>query len=513
MPRVFRGRPILTEAEVNLSGGLNISADASQLAPNQVRQAANCRLTVFGGLLKRLGSQQLHASAIGSGNPVRGGFGWLKDDGSQQLLAVSNATLHTASYNIPTTFASASATAFASASVYPSFAAFRDASQLCVYIADGGKILKWDGTTLARSTVTPNVSQVWVYNQRLYGCSGTDTNLLVSGLNDGDDLGDPTQDGAIVPIRTFGESALLGGIALGASNLLFHRNGISRWTGVTQDDIAVQAGTLGVSPDTGTINIRSVVATETEAYFLSDRGFYAVNAYGIRRISTNLDPDIFLFFSNAANLCAVHNRLYREIAFYLPDIGFYVFNYQLQAWTGPWNAGYISPITHSCWQAVNTSGQPIVLVGGATGFVKQMDTAQQYTDNVTSAGTAGATVTMICQFRRFFFGNPPTDKSLRFLYILAALNGSNNAGLAWATNTGAGSQTLSAQGGPIWDTPSMVWDAFTWDFGDAQEQRVQASGRGFYVDLTFTDASTITTPVVSQVRADVFDYGVAHEYN
>lgn len=502
---------MLSETQTRLDGGLNISADSSQLAINQVRRADNSRLTVFGGMLKRLGSQNIHASAIGSGNPVRGGTAWLKDDGSQQLLAVSDATLYTASYNVPATIASASATALSSASVYPSFAAFRDATQEVVYIADGGKLLKWNGTTLSRSTSTPNVSHVWVYNQRLYGCSGTDAILLASGLNDGDDLGVTSGNGVQVPIRTFGESSLLGGRALGASNLLFHAGGISRFTGVTQDDIAVQGGTLGVSPDTGTINIRSIVTTETEGFFLSDRGFYAVNAYGIRRISPTLDPDIFGLFTNAANLCVVHNKFYREVAWYLPDVGFYVFNYQVQAWTGPWNAGYISPITHSAWAAEDSQGTPIVLVGTANGFVKQMD-AQYKTDNVTSAGVAGSTVTQAIQFRRFFFGNPPSDKAMRFFYILAALDGSSNAGLSWTTNTISGSASLSAQGGPVWDTPSMVWDSFIWDVGDGQEQRVQADGRGFYVDLTFTDVSTTSLPLVSQIRADAFDYGLGHEY-
>ncbi len=511
-PRVFRGRAVLTDGQFRCDGGLNISADASQLQPNQVRRAENCRLTVFGGILKRLGSQNIHASAIGTGNPVLGGVGWLKDDGTQQILAVSNARLHTAAYAVPATFGAISSPTLTSNSVYPSFAPFRDASQEVVYIADGGKLLKWDGTTLARSTVTPNVSRVWTYNQRLYGCAGTDAVLLVSGLNDGDDLGNTSGEGAQIPIRTFGESEIVGGVALGPANLIFHTGGISQFTGVTQDDIAVQAGTIGRSPDVGTVNPASICATETEAYFLSDRGFYAVNAYGVRRISTNLDPDILLLFSLAANLFAVHNKYYREIEFYLPDVGFYSYNYQLQAWTGPWNGGYISPLTHSAWPAVDTDGTPIVLVGGATGFVKQMDMANIYKDNVLSAGTGGTAVTEVVQFRRLFFGNPASSKALRFAYLLAALGGTSNAGLGWATAADSGSQTLSASGGAIWDTPSMVWDAFTWDQHDAQEQRVQLNGRGPYVDFTFTDSGALALPLVSQVRSDAFDYGVAHEY-
>lgn len=511
--RSVPSRRLVADQQSVLSGGLNISADSSQLAPNQVRRAQNARLTVFGGLQKRLGSQYIHASAVGSGNAVRGGFHWKKDDGTTQELSVANGTLNYGTYGIPMTWTNVASPTLASASVYPVFAAFRDATQEVVYIADGGKLLKWDGATLTRSATTPNVSYVWVYNQRLYGCSQLDAILLASGLNDGDDLGYTSGEGVQVPIRTFGESVVLGGAALGVSNLIFHSDGISVWTGVTQDDIAIQAGTLGLSPDVGTINAKSIVATETEVYFLSDRGFYAANAAGIRRISTNLDPDIFALFTNAANLAAVNNRFYREIEFYLPDAGFYSFNYQLQAWTGPWNGGYLTPATHSCWESEDSDGTPIVLVGTSTGFVKQMDVSNIYKDNVLSDGTSGTAVEMICQFRRFFFGNPPTDKALRFAYLLVALNGSTSAGLSWITATSAGSFTLTQSGGVLWGTPSMVWGAFVWGSGDAQEYRVQLAGRGAYVDFTFTEGGTNTPPLISALRCEAYDYGQAHEYS
>lgn len=507
------GRRVVADGQTNVSGGINISADSSQLRPDQIRRAQNARLTVFGGLLKRLGSQYLHADEIGGGEPVRAGFAWEKDDGTQQLLAVSNGLLNYGTYGVPMTWTEVASPGFISASAYPVFAAFRDDSQEVVYIADGGKLLKWDGATLERSMTSPDVSYIWVYNQRLYGCSGDDAILLASGLNNGDDLGYTSGEGVQVPIRTFGESTVVGGVALGVSNLIFHSGGISVWTGVTQDDIAVQAGTLGLSPDIGTINAKSIVATETEVYFLSDRGFYAANSAGLRRISTTLDPDIFALFSNAANLCAADNHFYREIEYYLPDVGFYSFNYQLQAWTGPWNGGYVSPVTHSCWQAKDSDGTPIVLVGTSTGFIKQMDVDDIYQDNVLSDGTGGSAITMICQFRRQFFGNPPSDKALRFAYLLIALNGSTNCGLSWNTATASGSFTLSQTGGVIWGTPSMIWGSFVWGSGDAQEYRIQLDGRGSYVDFTLTESGTNTPPLISALRCDAYDYGQAHEYH
>lgn len=515
-PRERRGsvsRPIIRDAQSILSGGINISADPSQLAPNQIRRGENARLTVFGGVQKRLGSRNIHASAIGSGNPVRQIFSWIKDDGTQQLLAVSNGKLHYGTYGVPMTWTQVASPSISSASVYPSFASFRDASAEVVYIADGGKLLKWDGATLARSSTTPNVSHVWVYNQRLYGAVGNDTILLASGLNDGDELGVTSGEGVQAPIRTFGESSLVNGVALGASNLLFHQGGISRWQGVTQEDIAIEAGTLGVSPDVGTIIPNSIVATETEVFFLSNRGFYASDGFGVRSISNTLDPDILELFTLSDNLCGVHNEFYREVAWYLPNTGFYVYNYAVGAWTGPWNDGYVSPITHSACHAIDTNNQPIVLVGTANGFVKQMDYPTTYKDNVTSAGTGGDTIDLICQFRRMFFGDPAKDKALRFAYLMIALNGSANAGLSWRTATASGSFTLQQSGGVIWGTPSMVWGSFVWGSGGALEYRIPLSGRGAYVDFTLTDASTTAQPLISSLRCDAFDYGLAHEYN
>lgn len=508
--RQVTGTRVVKDGQSRFDGGLNISADASQLAPNQVRRADNARLTVFGGIVKRGGSQNLHASAIGSGNPVRGGFSWIKDDGTQQLLAVSNARLHYGTYGLPMTWTQVASPTIASAAVYPSFAAFRDASAEVVYIADGGKLLKWDGATLARSSTTPSVSRIWVYNQRLYGVAGSDAILYASGLNDGDDLGVTSGEGVAAPIRTFGESSLVNGVAVGAANVLAHLGGLSRWQGVTQADVNIQAGTLGISPDVGSIVPGSLVATETQAFFLSDRGFYATDGYNVRRISQTLDPDILALFTLSANLTAVHHRFNREVLWYLPDTGFYAYNYSLDAWTGPWNAGYISPITTSAWKAIDSDRTPIVLVGGATGFVKQMDYPGIRKDNVLSAGTGGTTITEVVQLRRMFFGNFASDKALRFLYPLVNLNGADNAAVAWATSTSSDQETLQQTSGGVWGEGE--WGVGEWGAGDAQSDRVQASGRGPYVDVTFIDSSTSTPPLLSAIAAEAYDYGEAHEY-
>jgi hypothetical protein len=83
------GRQRLRDGQADCRGGLNTAAAADQLAPDEVRRADNAHLTEFGGASKRRGSQRVSVAAVGSGNPVRGGYSWQRAASTQQL-AVAN---------------------------------------------------------------------------------------------------------------------------------------------------------------------------------------------------------------------------------------------------------------------------------------------------------------------------------------------------------------------------------------------------------------------------------------
>lgn len=499
------GRPRASDAQINVSGGLNTTADDTQMGENDVRRLDNARLTEFGGAIKRGGSQILHTSAF-SANPVRGGFSWRPAAG-QTLLAVCNGRLYTATYGaLPIAWTDRGAAV--DPNVYPSFAEFRNGATDTCYIADGGLLNKWNGALTTNIAGTPSVSRIAVYNQRLFGVLGTDETLWFSALNDGDTLGNIGSGGGSAIVRTFGDQAITTIATLKSSLLLFHVSGISRFTGISQDDISIAAGSQGVTSDVGTIAPQSVVPTENEVFFLTDRGFYSATESGVTPISQKIDDTIRTLFdpANSSRVCAVHARRYREVWWYLPDLGFYCFNYYLRAWSGPFDSGYANPATYSAWEAVDTTNTPLVLVGDINGYVKQADYPNTWLDNVAAAGTGGTAYQMVVKHKRFYMGDLSSVKALRFLYVLGNLQGSNSTNISWVIGSTYGTYTVPAAPSFAWDAFGTAWDSGVWDTAGDSEYRIPAGGTGPWLDVTLADNGS--TPVsLSGVTVQAYDMG------
>lgn len=493
-------KPVV-DAQTSFAGGLNLSADITQLRPNEVRRATNARLTEYGGILKRGGTQRIHASALSASNPVRGGYGWVHGSTVQQL-AICNGQLFTATYGIPTTFTGRSGTF--SSTEYPSFAGFRDGSADVCYIADGGLLNSWDGATVLTNIAgTPSVSRIVVYNLRLFGISGTDSTVYWSALGDGDTLGNVGSGGGSAIVRTYAQQDLIGLLPLGASLMMIHKNGISRFTGWSQDDIDIDSGASGVSADTGTIAPNSLVAVENVGFMVSDRGVYQITELGVSPIGQKIESMIRdLDQSTFTRIQAAHHKARNEVHFYFPDVGVYSYNYRLQEWTGPFDGTYISPVTHSMWQTVDSSARPIVLFGGADGFVRQIDAPSVYKDDVLSDGTGGSSFALSFQCHRMFFGEEEMEKALRFLYITANSVAGQSASVRWTMESGTAQDDLPVGTSVAWGTgtwnPSLTWPNF-----HTQPRRIQAWGSGTFLDVSVTDNSNAAV-VYSRVRADGF---------
>lgn len=499
------GRPPARDAQINVSGGLNTTADDTQMGDNDVRRLDNARLTEFGGAVKRGGSQQLHTSAF-SANPVRGVYSWRPASG-QVLLAVCNGRLYTATYGaLPLAWTDRGA-AF-DANVYPSFAEFRNGATDTCYIADGGLLNKWNGALTTNIAGTPSVSRIAVYNQRLFGVTGTDETLWFSQLNDGDTLGNVGSGGGSAIVRTFGDQAITTLATLKSSLFLFHVSGISRFTGISQDDISIAAGSQGITSDVGTIAPQSVVATENAVLFLTDRGFYAATEGGVQPISQKIDATIRTLFNpaNSSRVCAVHARRFREVWWYLPDLGFFCFNYYLRAWSGPFDTGYVSPVTYAVAEAVDTSNNPIVLVGDGSGYVKQADYPNVWKDNVAAAGTGGTAFQMVVKHKRFYLGDLAAQKALRFLYILGNLQGSGQCNVSWQIGPTYGTYSVPPAPYYAWDTPGVAWDTGVWDTTGDAEYRIPAGGTGPWVDVTISDNGNVETQL-SGLTLQGYDLG------
>jgi hypothetical protein len=475
-----RGRAKLEDGQPGFGGGLVTSptdrpADLRALPLNSLTAAIFCRLTPEGALQKLGGSIRLHASAL-AGGAINGGFAWRKGDGTIQQL-VTTSQLHTGDYSsVPMTW-TAQAGGLDAATRH-SFAAFRDGSGECVYIADGGALNKWTGAAVTTNIAgTPNVTQLCVYNQRLYAISGTDQTLYWSGLNDGDSLGNAAAGGGQAVVRTFGGQRLTALAVVGGSLLLFHDTAISRFTGYAQDDIDIDAGVIGHASVVGTAAPRSVAVIDHEgrdvALFVSAAGLYQATEGGIAAVPTPFADPANVWYTTG--LHAVHNPRRAEVWFLVPNRGMYIYHYRLNAWTGPHGESFTDASTgpRVMWGTAGVLKDEQILSGAADGFVRQYDRPYSAVQDMRSDGTGGTAPSMFAKTRPWFFKDESLTKSFRHLYVTArALLAPTSATVQWYVNGGAvaGSGTITPT--TTYATHALPW----WGTGEFVEIEIRDDG-------------------------------------
>ena len=113
-------RERLVDQQPAMDGGLNDVSDESALQPNQLRRATNLRLTDYGAATKRGGTQRTSTNPLAAA-AVLNGFTFQQDSGTNQILAVCNTDLFTATYGtFPRTYTNQGGTL--STTVPPDFA-------------------------------------------------------------------------------------------------------------------------------------------------------------------------------------------------------------------------------------------------------------------------------------------------------------------------------------------------------------------------------------------------------
>lgn len=464
--------------------------DLLALPPNAVLHALGARLTVQGALQKLHGSRRLHASALDGVTPIRGGFAWRKGDGTVEQLVTTN-NLFTGTYAVPMTWTSRAGVL--DSNRFHDFAAFRDGSGEVVYIADGGALNKWNGTAVSTDLAgTPSVRRIAVYNQRLFGITGTDQTLYWSALNNGDSLG--TTGGGAAVIRTFGGQHLTALAPVGGSLLLFHANAISRFTGYAQDDIDIDAGAIGHAAGVGTLAPRSVVVVDLDgrdaALFLTKRGLYAATEGGVFAIPAPFEREVGAIGNNSwDSVHAVHNPRNHEVWFNI--LGFiYTYRYDLKAWTGPITQvmGSVS-IADLLWASEDDTGAPAILGATPDGFVRRLDDPDTVLVDVLSDGSGGTRSTMAVVCRPFFFGDETVEKVFRHLYVTGqSINAPATVTVNWTTSTGDTGEVDVTLGTTYGTAAAPLW------------------GRGTYLWLQLTDNGTTPT-IIAGVRAEAFALG------
>jgi hypothetical protein len=512
--RVSQGRTPVTDQMTSYAGGLNTVSADDALGPNQFRRGDNGRLTLFGAFTKRGGTQRTAAALIAA-TAVQNGYAWHQPAGTTITMAVCGGTLFTTPYGaFPLTWTQRGSVADLSTTVTPSLAEFLQlAGTDSVYIADGGLLNRYTGTTLTKNIAsTPSVNVLAVHNQRLWGCgdSAYPDSIWYSALNDGDSLGIAAGNGGQIVVRTFGDQNVVGLISLGTSLMIFHQRGVSRLTGYGQDDVTVTPA--GISGDVGTIAAFSPTRVDNLVYFLSDRGLYRASEQMVEPVNTPEKPDPLAVIlptmtaANIANIRTVLNRATHELWIQIPGVGLYVYHTILQAWAGPWVDGYQSPQTNCLFETNNADGYPIVLRGDASGFVSECDRPNVGLDNVAASGTGGTSFAMALQCRRFYCQDPNVAKAWRFGYILAQLAGANATTASWSTDSTSGSQALPASLASAWGGSSTSWGTGTWGAVAQASYRVDLDGNGYYIDVLVTDSSA-ATPIINQVRVQGYALG------
>lgn len=444
---------------------------------------------------------------------VANGFSWRKDaTGQQELLAVSGGVLYTSAYgNLPWTWTAQPGTL--SNLITPTFAQFRDGANDVVYIGDGGQLNKWNGTALTTDIAgTIGATMITVHNERLWscGCGVAPDSIFYSALNNGDTLGNAGAGGGEIIVRTFGDENVVALASVGASLLIFHRRGVSRLTGFGQDDITVSPA--GITADVGLIAAKSVVPVGNLAFFVSERGLYRCNEGEVAPVGTVEKPDPLLApirqlsETQFDSIRAVFSRATRELWVFIPSFGVYVYHTILQSWSGPWDAGYVSPTTTALWGALNAEGLPMVLRGDADGYVSICDAPNVRVDNLSADGSGGTTFPMTVQLHRMYAGDYALAKALRWGYLTANLQGSSGTVVSWKTDTDTGTFTLPQNISGLWGTG--VWNpVLSWPgLGNSQSYRVPMGGTGYYVDVTISDATT-AAPILSNAQLEVFALG------
>lgn len=502
-------RERVADSQPLMSGGLNSISDEVALTNSQLRKTINARLTDYGAITKRGGTQRASTNPVASAS-ILNGYTWRKDGGTQEIMVVSNSTLHTTTYgNFPWTWTAESGAL--SNTIAPTFAQFRDGADDVVYIGDGGLLNRWDGTTLTTDIAgTVGATMLTVHNQRLWscGCGVAPDSIFYSALNNGDTLANASAGGGQIIVRTFGDETVVGLASVGTSLLIFHRRGISRLTGYGQDDITVEP--QGVTADVGTIAAKSIVEVGTVAYFLSERGLYLCNESEVAAVGTVETPDPLLplirSLSSAqfAAIRAEFNRATRELWINVPGAGVFAYHTVLKAWSGPWDTGYLTPATTALFDTLDTNGLPQMLRGDADGWVSLGD-APAALDNVAADATGGTRYTMVAQLHRMYCGDDALAKSLRWAYLTAKLNGSDTCSIAWKTETESLSYTLPISTGSLWGVGTWT-GTVPWGGPSSQNYRIPLGGNGYYVDMQIIDSGA-KVPVFSRFQLEAFSMG------
>lgn len=509
-------RPAIADRQEGFIGGLNSVSDPSAVGSDQCVRSDNARLSEYGAVTKRGGTQRISTAVIDGANAVKSGFAWRQDASTVYGLVEVNAAIWRFTWGtFPRTLTSIGVVV----DVPVGYSAFRDGSANVVYFASGTNLKKWDGTTFSSIAAASQATGITAYNERLWGwgVSGSLDSLFYSALDNGDTLGVGASGGGQIVVRTMGQDNIIACAPLNTSLMIFHRNGISRLTGYGQSDVTVSPE--AVSGDWGLVGAKALALYDNVAYGVSARGLFRCNEAEVVPLATPQKPDPVaaqlpnLSKDNLALVVCTFNRKAKEVWVQLPGIGIYIYHTILQSWSGPFVDGFLSPDTTCLFEMLDTTDQPFMCRGDSSGYVSQCEPTNVYKDNVVAAGTGGTVYDMVVQCHRMYgrdakTGSQDQTSAVGWLWahILASLMGSASATINWNTLTDAGSFQIGSGTGTTVAWGSGTWGVGTWGAGGQAPFYVRLSGAGPFIDLTIIDSGEAAA-IYAAVKVTGVTYG------
>jgi hypothetical protein len=444
--------PRLTDARFDFRGGVNSTFSPDTLDATELVNAKNARLTTYGAVGKRSGTQRLHATGLGGASAFSSGFSsgfgssatnvtglvqWDNPSQASEVVAICNGSLYhkaLADADFTTVASTLSTTALVS------FAPYRVGGVNRLYFADG-TLRKWTATTLTTApgdASVPSPLFLAVYKERMFAIDGTHT-IYWSKIADPEVWAAP--NGGQANVDTYDIEPIKALATVGSSLLIFKEDSIARFTGTEATTIKIDKETEGVSPDVGCIAPGTVVRVDDFVFFLSDRGPYIANESGVQPIGQKIEAELDNWsHADWTSSWAVHNKDRREILLFVPtETGItgnniaWCWNMRTQSWTGPWAFNFNVCVAATQEKSDSTEG---VIFGGEDGFVRDGDIAinGRACDDVLSDNTGGVNVEMEVEFPPFVLGDPGRVKLLQATQYVQANLGAD--GVLVASGTG-----------------------------------------------------------------------------
>ena len=127
-------------------------------------------------------------------------------------------------------------------------------------------------------------------------------------------------------------------------------------------------------------------------------------------------------------------------------------------------------------------------------------------DNAAADGTGGTRYAMVVQLHRQYCGDDAEAKALRYGYLTAQLNGSDQCAVSYNTGLAQGTKQLESSTASTWGSSTTTWGVGTWGGESSKNYRLQFGGTGYYIDVSISDSGN-ALPVFSRFQLEAFALG------